>query len=185
MICDHRAINRYGLGFAKPFPVPRGHHVRSGYLLKADTVAELAKKAGIDAPEMERTIERYNEDAAQGRDSAFGRGESAYNRYQGDPKHTPNPNVAPLVTPPYYAIKVVPGEISTYAGLNADARARVLSTDGVPIGGLYAAGADLASIMGGSYPGAGANIGPAMTFGYIAARDIAKRAGLSADNPSK
>jgi succinate dehydrogenase/fumarate reductase flavoprotein subunit len=173
MICDHRAINRYGLGFAKPFPVPRGHHIRSGYLMRGKTIAELAAKAGIDGTELEHTINKFNEGAQHGEDREFGRGNNYYNRYQGDPKHLPNPNVAPLGTPPFYAVKILPGEITTFAGLSTDGRARVLSCDGMPIVGLYAAGADLASVMGGSYPGAGANIGPAMTFGYIAARDIA------------
>lgn len=173
MIADSRALGRYGLGFAKPFPVPHGHLVRSGYLISAPTIRGLAEKAGIDPDGFEATIARFNADAAKGEDSEYGKGASAYNRYQGDARHKPNPCLAPLVKPPFYAVRLVPGDIGSYAGLRTDGRARVLTATGAPIVGLYAAGADSISMGGGSYAGAGANIGPAMTFGFIAARDIA------------
>ena len=108
-----------------------------------------------------------------GRDGEFGRGDSAYDRYYGDPRCRPNPNLAPLARPPFYAAKIVPGDLGTKGGLRTDERARVLREDGTAIPGLYAAGNASASVMGHSYAGAGATIGPAMTFGYIAARDLA------------
>ena len=109
--------------------------------------------------------------------SGVGRGSTAYNRYQGDPRNRPNPCVAPIERGPFYAVKVVPGSFGTFAGLETDASARVLDRDGAPIPGLYAAGTDMASVMGGHYPAGGINLGPAMTFGYIAGRDAAGAAG--------
>ncbi len=118
----------------------------------------------------------YNEPARRGEDPAFGRGSTAYNRSLGDPLVAPNPCVAPLERAPFYAVKVVPGDLGTFAGLRGDAHARVLDRGGRPIPGLYAAGNDLASIMGGSYPGGGITLGPAMTFGWIGAHHLAGRA---------
>jgi succinate dehydrogenase/fumarate reductase flavoprotein subunit len=174
LICDHRAIRRYGLGYAKPFPLPLGPHLRSGYLLRGRTLTELAAQAGIDGPALERTAAEFNRGARLGRDEQFGRGESAYNRYLGDPEHAPNPCVAPLAQPPYYAVKMVLGDLGTFAGAKTDARARVLDATGRAIPGLYAVGNDMASVMGGAYPGGGITLGPAMTFGFIAARHMAE-----------
>ena len=116
---------------------------------------------------------RFNEFAEAGRDEDFGRGDSAYDRYYSDPRCRPNPCLAPLARPPFYAIKIVPGDLGTKGGLRTDERARVLRPDGTAIGGLYAAGNTSAAVMGRSYAGAGATIGPAMTFGYLAALDLA------------
>jgi succinate dehydrogenase/fumarate reductase flavoprotein subunit len=175
ILCDSRAIGRYGLGFAKPFPVPHRHHVTSGYLLRADTLEGLATKAGIDPAALAATVERYNQGAREGVDPDFGKGSTAYNRYQGDARHGPNPCLAPIEAAPYYAVRVIPGEIGTFAGLRIDGCARVLDAQGRPIAGLYAAGNDTASVMGGAYPGAGTTLGPAMTWGYVAARHAAGR----------
>ena len=172
-LCDHPTLRRYGLGFAKPFPLPLRPYLRSGYLLRGQTLAELAATAGIDPSGLVRTVEGYNGPAARGEDPAFHRGSTAYNRSLGDPAVTPNPCVAPLRTGPFYAVKVVPGDLGTFAGLRGDAHARVLDRAGRPIAGLYAAGNDLASIMGGNYPGGGITLGPAMTFGWIAAHHMA------------
>lgn len=179
-VCDHPTLRRYGLGFAKPFPLPLGPYLRSGYLKRGRTLAALAAAAGIDPGGLERTVALYNGPAARGEDPAFHRGSTAYNRSLGDPAVKPNPCVAPLATGPFYAVKVVPGDLGTFAGLRGDAEARVLDAGGRPIPGLYAAGNDLASIMGGNYPGGGITLGPAMTFGYIAARHMAQDAGLAA-----
>jgi 3-oxosteroid 1-dehydrogenase len=119
-----------------------------------------------------KSVARFNEFAAAGKDSDFGRGDSAYDRYYGDPR-LPNPNLAALDRPPFYAVKVVPGDLGTKGGLVTDSRARVLRPDGTVIDGLYAAGNASAAVMGRSYAGAGATIGPAMTFGYLAVRDMA------------
>ena len=128
---------------------------------------------GVDAAGLVKTVTRFNEFAAAGRDEEFGRGDSAYDRYYGDPRCLPNPNLAPLARPPFYAVKIVPGDLGTKGGLRTDEHARVLREEGIPIPGLYAAGNASASVMGHSYASAGATIGPAMTFGYIAARTMA------------
>ncbi|AMY70950.1 putative FAD-binding dehydrogenase [Frigidibacter mobilis] len=113
-------------------------------------------------------MDDWNRHAAQGEDPAFHRGTTPYMRLQGDATHGPNPCVAPIDRPPYLAVKVIPGSFGTFAGLETDAAARVLR-DGAPIPGLYAAGTDMASVMGGFYPAGGINLGPALTFGHIAA----------------
>jgi succinate dehydrogenase/fumarate reductase flavoprotein subunit len=173
LLCDHRTLRKYGLGCVPPFPMPLGHHLNTGYLKRGTTLAELADRTGIDREGLEATIAEFNTSAAEGRDPAFGKGSRAYNRYQGDALHGPNPCVAPIKDGPYYAIKMVIGDLGTYAGIKTDARARALDGDGQPITGLYAAGNDMASIMGGNYPGAGITLGPALTFGYIAGKHIA------------
>jgi predicted oxidoreductase len=118
-------------------------------------------------------VTQFNASAASGQDTAFGKGSRAYNRFQGDALHGPNPCVAPVENGPFYAIKMVIGDLGTYAGIRTDENARALDGDGRVIEGLYAAGNDMASIMGGNYPGAGITLGPALTFGYIAGRHIA------------
>jgi succinate dehydrogenase/fumarate reductase flavoprotein subunit len=173
LIADHASVRRYGLGFAKPFPFLASHYVASGYLRRGSTIRELASACGIDVTVFEQTIERYNADARQGIDAAFGRGTTPFNRAGGDARVTPNPCVAPIERPPFYAVKVLPGSLGTFAGIRTDAHARVLRHDGCVIERLYAVGTDMASIMGGYYPAGGINLGPAMTFGFIAASDIA------------
>ena len=173
LICDHRTLRKYGLGCVAPFPLPIGRHLRTGYLLRASTLRELAAKTGIDAATLESTVAEYNVAARDGKDPTFGKGTKAYNRYQGDALNTPNPCVTPLGKGPYYAIKVVVGDLGTYAGLKTDVYSRVLDAVGQPIPGLYAVGNDIASIMGGNYPGAGITLGPALTFGHVAGCHLA------------
>jgi succinate dehydrogenase/fumarate reductase flavoprotein subunit len=173
LICDHRALRKYGLGCVAPFPMPIGQYLRSGYLKRGTTLAELAAQAGIEAKGLQATVAEFNKTAAEGRDPVFGKGSRAYNRYQGDALHGPNPCIAPIEHAPFYAIKLVIGDLGTYAGIRTDAHSRALDADGRPIPGLYAAGNDMASIMGGNYPGAGITLGPALTFGYIAGRHLA------------
>jgi predicted oxidoreductase len=120
-----------------------------------------------------RTVEACNRHARDGEDPEFGRGSTPYERAGGDAAHKPNPCVAPIEAGPFYAVKIVPGSLGTFAGLHTDAQARVLNGSGKPIPGLYAAGADAAGIMGGFYPAGGINLGPAMTFGYITGRHMA------------
>lgn len=176
LVCDHRTLRKYGLGCVPPFPMPTGHHLRSGYLLRGDTLEALAAKAGIDAKAFAETVKQFNATAPQGHDAAFGKGSKAYNRYQGDALHGPNPCVAPIENGPFYAIKMVIGDLGTYAGIVTDANARALDPEGRVIPGLYAVGNDMASIMGGNYPGAGITLGPALTFGYIAGQHLADSA---------
>ena len=173
LVCDHRAIRRYGMGAIGPAPLPLGPHLKNGYLLSAPSWPELAGKIGVDAATLQDTIQRFNVNAARGEDPDFGKGTDAYHRFNGDPTHTPNPCLAPLERAPFYAMKMIPGDIGTFLGLRCDGHARVLDGGGRPIPGLYAAGNDMTSVMGGTYPGAGITIGPALTFGYIAARHAA------------
>jgi 3-oxosteroid 1-dehydrogenase len=140
---------------------------------RADTLGELARQIGVDAQALQRTVARMNEYAASGVDEQFGKGGNSYDRIYGDPSVQPNPCLGPIVKGPFYALKLDAGEIGTKGGLLTDAHARVLGLDGRPIRGLYACGNTSASITGPSYPGAGATLGPAMTFGFIAANDIA------------
>lgn len=158
--------------------MPLGGFLRSGYLRKGNTIAELAKAININAARLAQTIAQFNQDAAQGHDTQFGKGSTAYNRFMGDGDHDgPNPCLAPLVQGPFYAVEIVIGDLGTFAGLNTDTVARVTGANGRPIAGLYAVGNDMASVMGGAYPGGGITLGPAMTFGYVAARHIAQEAG--------
>ncbi|NWK99118.1 3-oxosteroid 1-dehydrogenase [Sphingobium lactosutens] len=180
LIADHAAVRKYGMGFMKPAPIPGGHHVRSGYILRGDTLADLARQAGLDPAELVRTVERFNAHARQGNDPDFHRGANAYDQSQGDPDHKPNPNLAPLETGPYYAVKVFPGDIGTFSGIRVDADARALDGNGDPIPGLYAAGNDCLNVVSGGYAGAGGTLGPGMTYAYLAARHLASGAAVVA-----
>jgi 3-oxosteroid 1-dehydrogenase len=147
-----------------------GRLKRSGFLKKAGTLAALAEKIGVDPAGLAETVKRFNEQARSGKDTDFHRGESLYDRYYSDSKIKPNSCLAPIVEAPFYAIAVYPGDLGTKGGLVTDTDARVIDEKGTPIPGLYATGNCSSSVMGNSYPGAGGTIGPAMTFGYLAAR---------------
>jgi 3-oxosteroid 1-dehydrogenase len=143
---------------------------RKGYLKKANTIEALAAQIDVDPEGLSRTIAKMSEYAKTGKDLDYQRGETASEQYYGDANVTPNPCLAPIDKAPYYAIEVYPGELGTKGGLKTDVHARVLREDGEVIPGLYAIGNCSASVMGHTYPGAGATLGPATTFGYIAAR---------------
>lgn len=169
LVFDNRFRNRYSLATVMPGePVPN-------WVAQGDTLASLAERIGVDPAGLERTVERFNAFALNGVDQDFQRGASAYDRYYGDPLVRPNPNLAPLDEPPFYAVQVLPGTIGTKGGLVTDPDARVLDVRGRVIPGLYAAGNVAAFWLGGGYPGPGASIGPAMTFGYLAGRHAATR----------
>lgn len=177
LICDKTTLTKYGLGFVKPAPMPIGRFLSNGYLLEGKTLAELAAKAGLDSNGLEQTVREFNATAVRGEDPAFGRGRTAFNRYLADPDNQPNPCVAPVAKGPFYAVKVVMGDLGTFDGIKTSVVGEVLKRDGACIPGLYAVGNDRASIMGGNYPGAGITHGPNMTFGYITANHIADQAG--------
>ncbi|WP_431015319.1 FAD-dependent oxidoreductase [Bradyrhizobium pachyrhizi] len=177
LVADHPTIRKYGLGHVKPFPVPLKSALRSGYLKRGATLADLADECGIEPQAFEATVSRYNATAQWGEDPEYRRGSTAYNRFLGDATHTLNPCVGPIRRGPFYAIRLVAGDLGTFAGIRTDEAARVLTASGEVIPGLYAAGNDAASIMAGTYPGAGITLGPAITFGYIAALDAAGRPG--------
>lgn len=174
LICDHAHLRAYGLGCVAPFPLPIGKHLRNGYLKRGSSLELLAKEIEVPVAALKEEVETFNRDAEKGVDSKFGKGGTAYNRYQGDSLVKPNPCMAPIQKGPYYAIKIVVGEIGTFAGLATDASCRVLTKDKRPVRGLYAVGNDAASIMGGNYPGAGITLGPALTFGYVVGQTLAK-----------
>lgn len=183
LLCDQATLAKYGLGYVKPAPMPVGRFLKNGYLLKGNTLAELAEKAGIDAAMLVRTVADYNVGAVRGVDLQFGRGSTAFNRYLADPDNKPNPCVAPIGKGPYYAVKVVMGDLGTFDGIRTNVTGQVLADGGQPIPGLYAVGNDRASIMGGNYPGAGITLGPIMTFGYITGRHIAGADGAATVAP--
>jgi succinate dehydrogenase/fumarate reductase flavoprotein subunit len=173
LVADHRAVRRWGMGFVRPFPVPMGRYLRNGYLVRANSLAELAKKVGIDPAGLEATVTAFNANAKRGVDPDFNRGNRVYDTYQGDDEITPNSCLSPLNQAPFYAVRLHVGEIGTFAGINVDENARVLDDAGMPVAGLYAVGNDQVSVFAGAYPGPGSTLGPGMTFGYIAARHAA------------
>lgn len=174
LVCDHAFIRHYGLGAAKPAPMPLGPWLANGYLKRGRTLDELARACGIDPAGLQATVARYNTMAAAGRDEDFAKGETPYNRIQGDAAagHA-NACMAPVVRGPFYALRVVPGSLGTFAGLKTDGQGRVLDAAGRPIAGLYAAGNDMNSVMGGCYPSGGITLGPALTYGWLAGRHAA------------
>jgi 3-oxosteroid 1-dehydrogenase len=171
-IMDQRFRNKYIFGTLFPMVAIPKEYLDSGYFVKADTLEELAEKCGINSQGLVETIDRFNQFSKTGIDLDFQRGDSAYDRYYGDPTVKPNPCLAPISKPPFYSVKMYPGDIGTKGGLVTDEKARVLKEDGSKIPGLYAVGNTSASVMGNAYPGPGGTIGPAMTFGYIAVKDI-------------
>jgi 3-oxosteroid 1-dehydrogenase len=177
MVIDQRYRNRYlfaGLSPRQPFP---GRWYKHGTVKKAETLAGLAAEIGVPADALEETVRRFNGFAASGVDEDFHRGESGYDLYYSDPTVKPNPSLHALDQAPYYAVKIVPGDLGTKGGLVTDEAARVLRPDGSVISGLYAAGNVSSAVMGHTYAGPGATIGPALTFGYLAALDIAESGG--------
>lgn len=186
LITDHRSWNRYVVGGHLPIPkipgapVPTGRKMppawlESGVVKAATSWDELANKIDVPAAELRATAARFNELARTGHDDDFNRGDSVYDNYYGDPT-LPNPNLYPLGDPPYYAFRIVLGDLGTSGGLLTDEYARVLRPDGTIVPGLYAVGNTAAPVMGRSYAGAGATIGPAMTFGFVAAKHLASQA---------
>ena len=177
LVCDKTTLSKFGLGFVKPAPMPIGRFLGNGYLIEGRTLAELAANAGIDAQGLEKTVSEFNVGAVKGEDAAYGRGRTAFNRYLADPEHQPNPCVAPVAKGPFYAVKVIMGDLGTFDGIKTTVVGEVVKRDGSTIPGLYAVGNDRASMMGGNYPGAGITHGPNMTFGYVTANHIADQAG--------
>ena len=143
------------------------------YLKEGDTVDGLALEIGCDPRVLRETIDRWNGFVDANHDADFNRGARKYDQWLGDPFHKPSPCLGRIDKWPYYAVDVVPGDVSTYGGAVTDIEGRVIRADGTPISGLYACGVSTASMMGGVYPGAGASIGPSMAWGYLAARHAA------------
>ena len=172
LICDRRSLWQYGLGAVRPFALSLAPHLASGYLVRAETLEALAARLAIVPVGLLRTLERYNEDARRGVDSAFGLGGDPYQRFLGDARNAPNPCMRPIEAAPFFAIRIHASDLGTSAGLLTDGAARVLDAAGRPVPGLYACGNDMNSIMDGAYPGPGITLGPALVFGYLAARGM-------------
>lgn len=173
LVCDATFRRRYGLGRVRPLPFPVRPWIANGYLKCGRTIPELARACGIDGQRLEATVKQHNLHAVLGDDPEFGRGSSQYNRVQGEAGGHANPCLAPIAQPPFYAVRIVPGSLGTFAGLKTDRSARVLRNDNTAVDGLFAVGNDMSSIMEGHYPSGGITLGPGMTFGYIAAHALA------------
>lgn len=184
MVADSRALGAYGMGSVRPGGYGLRAALTDGYVVRAETQQALAAAIGVDPAGLAESIARMNRFAETGIDVDFARGSTVYERANGDATHGPNPTLGRLDRPPYYAMKLYPADIGASVGLVIDPDARVRRRDGAVIEGLYAVGNDAASIMGGTYPGPGITIGPAITFGYIAARHAAGRAGKELLNAS-
>ncbi len=173
LIADARHRKYYPFGMTLPGITPKAVY-ESGMMVKAGSLGELAKKCDIDPVGLIETVNRFNQLAKMGKDVDFKRGDSAYDRLYSDPRVKPNPNLGPIEKPPFFMVKVWPGDLGTKGGLLTDEFARVLDTDGKVIRGLYAAGNCSASVMGHTYPGPGSTIGPAMVFGMIAGQHASR-----------
>ena len=169
IILESRFRKRYLFGSMLPYMTPKSAY-ESGFITKADSLEELAEKCGMNKETIKATVDRFNSFVANGKDEDFGRGDSAYDRYYGDPSY-PNPNLGEIIKPPFYAAKVYPGDLGTKGGFVANEHSEVLR-EGKPIKGLYATGNCSASVMGRTYPGPGSTLGPATVFGYIASNHI-------------
>ncbi len=178
LICDRRSIWQYGLGAVKPMTLRLAPYLQSGYLIKAPSLNELARKLDVDVSNLVATVDLYNADAARGTDSAFGRGSNEYHKYVGDPANEPNACMRPAETPPYYAVKLYPADLGTAAGVRTNGDGAVLDRNDNPIAGLYACGNDMNSVMAGAYPAPGITLGPALVFGYLAAMHMAGSDGV-------
>jgi 3-oxosteroid 1-dehydrogenase len=176
LIFDQQYRDRYIFAGLQPGQRIPKKWLESGVIVTADTIEGLAAKAGLPAEALGATVQRFNGFAREGTDEDFHRGESAYDRYYGDPTNKPNPNLGEISHGPFYAAKMVPGDLGTKGGIVTDVHGRALRDDGSVIDGLYAAGNVSAPVMGHTYPGPGGTIGPAMAFGYLAALHLAGKA---------
>jgi succinate dehydrogenase/fumarate reductase flavoprotein subunit len=172
LVVDSRTLAKYGLGMVRPHlpALLRKKYEVAGYLVTARTVRELATTIGVDPQGLEQTVIDNNRYARTGVDEEFDKGANPFDRQYGDPEHRPNVNLGPIEAPPYYAIAVVPTPLGTALGLRTNSDAQVLTESGTAIDGLYACGNDADSVMAAEYPGAGCQVGSALTFGYLAAR---------------
>lgn len=180
LIVDGRSRKRYFFGTAPPGVTPTSL-IKQGFFIKTGSLKELASRCGMDPEVFGNTVKRFNSFADTGVDVDFSRGSSEYDRYGGDPKVRPNPNLGRIHTPPFLATRLYLGDLGTKGGLVTDEHARVLRPNGSVIDGLYAGGNTTASVMGKSYPGPGATLGAAMTFGYIAAVHILGNSSIDCD----
>jgi 3-oxosteroid 1-dehydrogenase len=173
LVIDSWHRSHYPFGMAPPGRTPK-EWITRGMMKRSDSLEDLARQCGIDADELLKTVERFNRFAETGVDEDFHRGEGDHERFYGDITHKPNACLGPVAKPPFYAVALYPGDIGTSGGLLCDEFARVLDTEGEPIGGLYATGNCTASVMGRKYLGAGASIAASAVFGFVAANHAAR-----------
>jgi succinate dehydrogenase/fumarate reductase flavoprotein subunit len=176
LIADAVALRKYGLGMVRPGGWGKRAAIADGYLIAGDAIEQLAQRLDIDAGNLRETVDKMNDYAKTGRDPEFGRGSTVYQNHNGDASAAgSSPNLGPIATAPFCALRLYPSDIGTSAGLITDDVARVLDSDNRPIAGLYACGNDMQSMMGGTYPGPGITLGPAIAFAYVAASDATRR----------
>lgn len=185
MISEAPAVAKYGIGMVKPKPFSPKPWVKKGYVLEAPTIAALAEKIGIDPAALTNTVEKFNADAVRGECPEFKRGYTPISAFMGDAAHGPNPTLGPIKTGPFYALEVRVSTLSSLSGLEVNSTAQVLDENSMPIPGLYATGIDSNHVFRGRYPGGGVSLGPAMTFGYLAALEMARQAQASRDTSQK
>jgi 3-oxosteroid 1-dehydrogenase len=187
LVFDSKFRAKFSAGGLMPLAHTPEHKVPADwwdhYVFRAETIAELGTKIGVPVDALAATVAKMNAYAKTGVDPEFGRGGNIYDQFFGDPTVGPNPNLGPIDMGPFYAVPINNGDLGTKGGLKCDERARVVDGAGAPIAGLYAAGNNAGNPFGNCYPGAGATIGPAMTFGFVAANDIAMRAGNMRSKP--
>ncbi|QGF22364.1 FAD-dependent oxidoreductase [Raineyella fluvialis] len=175
LVADHDHMMKYGLGMI--YPASTGplmsHWLKSGYIVRDRTLAGLATKIGVDAAGLEATVERYNADCEKGVDTEFGKGSSEYSPQYGDPKVSPNVNLGPVATGPFYAMAVYPTPLSTGRGLLINPQGQCLDAEGTPVEGLYACGSDAQQVFGVQYPGGGCQVGAGMIFGFLIGKHAA------------
>jgi hypothetical protein len=177
LICDAEALRRYGLGMVRPGAKGLVPYLADGYLTQADSLQELAKKLDINAAGLKSSVQKLNAYAVSGIDPDFQRGVTVYSKNMGDAtRGGKNPNIGALAQAPFYAVRLYPGDIGAATGFETDANACMLGKNQQPIGGLYAVGNDMHSIMGGTYPAPGITLGPSLVFGYLAAQHALARA---------
>lgn len=171
-IADRRFLRKYGMGMALPWPYPISRILRQGYLIKANTIEGLADAIKVPGDALKQTVANMNRYAEMGHDPEFGRGDSIYDQFYGDPHHKPNTNLATCTQAPFYALALYPGNVGTMVGIETNENASALDSQGKVVKGLYAVGCDQNSIVRGTYPAGGCSIGPGMTFGYRAGMHI-------------
>jgi hypothetical protein len=172
-VCDRKFIKKNGLGLVYPGGFGLKRLVEAGYIIEAPTLRALAGRIAVDADGLLDSVAKNNRYAEDGVDPDFGKGSNAFDRSMGDPEHKPNPCLGPIETPPFYAVKIYPGDATTTLGLRVNTSGQVLDGEGAAIEGLSACGMDMNSLWAGRPPANGCNIGLGMTFGYIIGRTLA------------
>jgi succinate dehydrogenase/fumarate reductase flavoprotein subunit len=178
LVADAVAVRKYGLGMVRPGGWGTRAAIADGYLIAGDTIEQLAQRLNINPRHLRETVDNMNGYARTGHDLEFSRGSTVYQNHNGDGSAVgPNPNLGPISTAPFYALRLYPSDIGTSAGLVTDELARILDSGDRPIAGLYCCGNDMQSMMGGTYPGPGITLGPAIAFAYVAASDATRSIG--------